>query len=88
MSITKSQQAAAAWVTGPLTRAHAHARARARQAGLGAPDPSRPRAETVRVLKSRSYVSGELHVVAFTTVAGKEWAVFFGPYSTRTGATA
>jgi hypothetical protein len=76
MSITKSQQAAAAWVTGPLTRAHARARARARQAGLGAPDPSRPRAETVRVLKSRSYVSGELHVVAFTTVAGEEWAVF------------
>lgn len=76
MALTKSQQAAAGWVTGPLTTAHERARARAPQGGLGVSDRSRPLAETVRVLKSRSYASGELHVVAFTTMAGEEWAVF------------
>ena len=76
MALTKSQQAAAGWVTGPLTTAHERAHARAPQGGLGVSDRSRPLAEPVRVLKSRWYASGGLRVVAFTTMAGEEWAVF------------
>jgi len=85
MALTKSQQAAADWATVPHAMAHAHARDRALQAGMSASDRSRPLAETVRVLKSRSYENGDLHVVTYATLGGDEWEVLVSTFAGQDG---